>query len=90
MLRNARRNATGSRVGFVGNLKIIVPGPTGEEVIDGSRFYDPKYWDPPAVPGMARLDLDAASRRQRLDWRIAECDIAEAASAHAQSEARSV
>ena len=46
MLRSARRNTTGSRVGFVGNLKIIVPGPAGEEVIDGSRFYDPKYWDP--------------------------------------------
>ena len=46
VLRSARRNTTGSRVGFVGNLKIIVPGPAGEEVIDGSRFYDPKYWDP--------------------------------------------
>ena len=45
-LRSARRNTTGSRVGFVANLKILVPGPTGEEVIDGSKFYDPKYWDP--------------------------------------------
>lgn len=46
VLRNARRNTTGSRVGFVGNLKIMIPGPGGEEVIDGSKFYDPKYWDP--------------------------------------------
>lgn len=45
-LRRERRATTGSRTGFVGSLKIVVPGPSGEETIDGSKFYDPKYWEP--------------------------------------------
>lgn len=45
-LRRARAQTTGSRTGFVGSLKIYIPGPGGFEQIDGSKFYDPKYWDP--------------------------------------------
>ena len=46
VLRRASKSATGSRTGFVGSLKIYVPGLGGEQVIDGSTFYNPKYWDP--------------------------------------------
>ena len=48
VLRRERGKMTGSRLGAgTGNLKILVAGPDGEyEEIDGSRFYDPKYWDP--------------------------------------------
>ncbi len=45
-LRRARAQTTGSRTGFAGSLQIFVPGPGGFEQIDGSKFYDPKYWDP--------------------------------------------
>lgn len=47
VLRREHRQATGSRTGFTGNLQIFVAGPDGSmEQIDGSKFYDPKYWDP--------------------------------------------
>ena len=46
VLRRESRKTTGSRLGFVGNLKILVPGPMGFEQIDGSKYYDPQYWDP--------------------------------------------
>jgi len=45
-LRRGRRQVTGSRVGAVGSLKIYVPGPGGFQMIDGSQFYNPRYWDP--------------------------------------------
>ena len=45
-LRRTRAQLTGSRTGFVHNLKIYIPGPGGFQEIDGSRFHDPKYWDP--------------------------------------------
>lgn len=45
VLRRARREVTGSRTGMAGNLRIVVPG-LGDQHIDGSRFYDPIYWDP--------------------------------------------
>lgn len=44
-LRFAKRNTTGSRVGSVGALQIVIPTPGGSEVIDGSKFYDEKFWD---------------------------------------------
>lgn len=44
-LRRGRTQITGSRTGFTGNVKIIVPGPGGEQSIDGSKFYDERYWD---------------------------------------------
>ena len=46
-LRRGRRNVTGSRTGFAGNLQIYVPGPGGMmQQIDGSKFYDERFWDP--------------------------------------------
>lgn len=45
-LRRGRSKAVGSRTGFAGNAKILVPGPGGFESIDATRFYDPRYWDP--------------------------------------------
>jgi hypothetical protein len=45
-LRRGRKQVTGSRTGFAGNLQILVPGPGGVESIDGTRFYDERYWDP--------------------------------------------
>ncbi|HEX5694163.1 MAG TPA: sel1 repeat family protein [Arenimonas sp.] len=44
-LRFAKRNTTGSRVGSVGALTIVIPTPGGTEVIDGSKFYDEKFWN---------------------------------------------
>lgn len=44
-LRTGRRNITGSRTGFAGNVQIVIPGPAGEQSIDGSKFYDERYWD---------------------------------------------
>ena len=47
LLRRAKRNTTGSRVGAVGNLKVLVPGPGGTMLtIDGSQYYADQYWDP--------------------------------------------
>ena len=43
VLRRERSQTTGSRTGFVGNLRIMLPD--GME-IDGSKFYDPQFWDP--------------------------------------------
>lgn len=46
-MRRNRNQMTGSRTGYTGgNLRIYVEGPSGVEEIDGSKFYDPKYWDP--------------------------------------------
>lgn len=44
-LRFAKRNTTGSRVGSVGSLTIIIPTPGGTQTIDGTKFYDDKFWD---------------------------------------------
>lgn len=46
VLRREQRKLTGSRTGFAGNVQIYVPGPGGFEQIDGSKFYDERYWDP--------------------------------------------
>lgn len=71
-LRRERRNVTGSRTGFTGNLRISVPGPAGSEEIDGSKFYDERYWDPEkyqqwhdsvwAKPRVARVDVGDVSQ----------------------------
>jgi hypothetical protein len=44
-LRQGRRNLTGSRTGFNGNVQIQVPGPAGMQAIEGSKFFDERYWD---------------------------------------------
>lgn len=47
-LRRARLSTTGSRTGQqVGNLEISVAGPgLAPTLIEGTRFYDPTFWDP--------------------------------------------
>lgn len=47
-LRRARLSTTGSRTGQqVGNLEISVPGAgLAPTLIEGSRFYDPTFWEP--------------------------------------------
>lgn len=46
-IRREQAKQAGSRTGFAGNLKIYVPGPGGSYMqIDGTQFYDKKYWDP--------------------------------------------
>lgn len=47
VLRRESRRTTGSRTGFTGQLKVYIPGPGGlPQAIDGSQFYDPRFWDP--------------------------------------------
>ena len=48
VLRRARAATTGSRTGAVGALTIIVPGPAGDIRLDGSQFYQDKFWQPEA------------------------------------------
>ena len=44
VLLRERRKMTGSRVGTASNpMRIVVPG---VGTIDGSQYYDPKYWEP--------------------------------------------
>lgn len=47
-LRLARRNVTGSRTGFTGNVTVILPGPAGSRILDGSQFFADKFWEPSA------------------------------------------
>jgi uncharacterized protein len=44
-LRQGRREMTGSRTGYRGNVQIEIPGPAGSQSIHGSKFYDDRYWD---------------------------------------------
>jgi uncharacterized protein len=46
VLRRARSQVTGSRTGASGSLQIILPGPGGDIHVDGSQFYQDKFWDP--------------------------------------------
>lgn len=46
-LRQQRRSITGSRTGFAGNVKIYFGnGEVGFSQMDGTKFFDDKYWDP--------------------------------------------
>jgi hypothetical protein len=49
VLERDRRNITGSRAGYVGVLRMEIPGP-GELpiVISGDQFYQQKFWQPEA------------------------------------------
>lgn len=44
-LRRGSREGVGSRTGFGGNARIVLPGPSGEESVDVSKFKDLRYWD---------------------------------------------
>lgn len=46
VLRRERKKLTGSRTGFVGNVQVYVPTAGGFAQIDGSKFWDSRYWDP--------------------------------------------
>jgi len=46
LLRQAKRNVTGSRTGFVGFLQIQIPTPSGMVTVDGEQFYADRYWKP--------------------------------------------
>lgn len=46
VLRKRRMRMTGSRTGMAVGLQILVPGPAGLQQIDGTQFYDERYWDP--------------------------------------------
>ena len=47
VLARERRRITGSRVGFVGNLAVEIPGPGGVNIrIRGEDFYAPELWRP--------------------------------------------
>lgn len=70
-LRRERKNVTGSRTGFSNSLKILIPTPGGGELIDSSKFYDDRYWDPAKYqqwhdsiwmkPRVATVNVGAAS-----------------------------
>lgn len=48
-LRRARNSATGSRLGSVGSgMQVLLPGPSGTITLDGSQFFQQKFWDPKA------------------------------------------
>jgi hypothetical protein len=44
VLKRGKREVTGSRVGFVGNLSIILPSPGGGIRVSGEDFYRDEYW----------------------------------------------
>ncbi len=72
-MRREQKRMTGSRTGFAGNVKILVPGPNGTtEQIDGTKFYDSRYWDPAqyrqwqdtiwSTPRVARVDIGSMTQ----------------------------
>lgn len=77
VLRRERRGTTGSRTGFTGNLRILVMGPAGPEEIDGSKFYDERYWDPAKYqawhdsvwmkPRIATVDVGSVQQVKAVD-----------------------
>lgn len=70
MLRRGRREMTGSRTGFNHGVQIEIPGPAGSQMIEGSKFYDERYWDAEKYwawqdriwmkPKIGRVDVGAA------------------------------
>jgi uncharacterized protein len=44
-LRIGKSQITGSRTGFNHGVQIEIPGPSGSQTIDGSKFYDERYWN---------------------------------------------
>ena len=46
-LVRGKRKITGSRVGHLGNVKVMIPVAGGMmQTIEGERFYDDTYWEP--------------------------------------------
>ena len=46
LLTKAKRDMTGSRVGSVGFLTIMIPTPGGMRPVDGSQYWNEKFWNP--------------------------------------------
>lgn len=46
LLSRERRYVTGSRAGFIGSLLITIDTPSGQQTIDGSFYYQDKFWKP--------------------------------------------
>lgn len=77
VLRRERKGTTGSRTGAVGSLRIVVMGPAGPEEIDGSKFYDERYWNPAKYqawhdsvwmkPRIATVDVGSVQQVKPLD-----------------------
>ena len=44
-LRIGKSQMTGSRTGFNRGVQIEIPGPSGSQMVEGSKFYDERYWD---------------------------------------------
>ena len=45
-LRRAKNSTTGSRTGMVGALSITIQTSSGPQTIDGSQYYQDKFWKP--------------------------------------------
>ncbi len=45
-LRRAKNSVTGSRTGMVGTLSITIQTSSGPQTIDGSQYYQDKFWKP--------------------------------------------
>jgi uncharacterized protein len=66
-LRRERAKTTGSRTGFVGSLSITVQTLDGNYTIDGSTYYNERYWNPESyfawqdrvwnAPSRGRVDI---------------------------------
>lgn len=65
VLRRERSRTTGSRTGVPGNLRIVVNTPAGPREIDGSKYYDEKFWD--AGQYFAWQDRDWVQPAGRVD-----------------------
>lgn len=73
VLRRARASVTGSRTGMTGSLQVIIPGPGGDIRLDGSQFYQDKFWKPEAYwawqaetwkdPPTPKVDVGPLERR---------------------------
>jgi len=66
-LRRGFKSGVGSRTGFAGNQKINVPGPMGQDTIDGTTFKDIAYWDADKYWAMQdRIWRDPAGAKVRV------------------------
>ncbi len=60
ILKRALRKVTGSRVGFVGNLTIMIPSPSGGIVVNGYTYYDKRFWEPKQYWAWQKAVLESA------------------------------
>lgn len=82
VLRRERKKLTGSRTGFAGNVQVYIPTDGGFAQIDGSKFWDSRYWDPKEY----RQWHDATWMKPR----IGRVDVGELEQVHEGSRVREV